>query len=204
VSHIPLFIHDPREKNLGGQRRSALTQTTDIMPTILDLFGAEIPSEVTGKSILPALQDDTAIRRACIFGQFGGAVNVTDGRHTYFRYPQNPQEQLYHYTLMPMHMRSFFEGIELKDAALAGPFDFTKGIPVLRLPVIADAKANMIFRYPLLEPNNALYDLGSDPGQRSPLHDNELEQEMLALLAAEMQLNAAPPEAFRRLGLEPR
>lgn len=51
-----------------------------------------------------------------------------------------------HYTLMPLHMRSFFEPIELRNATLFGPFDFTKGVQVLRLPVVAEAKANMASR----------------------------------------------------------
>ncbi len=87
VAHIPLFIHYPGGAAAQGQRRRALTQTTDLMPTVLDAFGIAVPPEVRGASLLPVLHRDQAAREACIYGQFGGSVNVTDGRHSYFRYP---------------------------------------------------------------------------------------------------------------------
>jgi arylsulfatase A-like enzyme len=203
VTHIPLFVHDPRQPSADGRRRSALAQTTDLMPTILDLFAAPIPAEVRGHSLLPALADDSPVRQACIYGQFGGAVNVTDGRYTYFRYPDGSDEQLYHYTLMPAHMRSFFEPIELANATLFGPFDFTKGCQVLKLPVVAEAKANMVSRYPLLDAETTLYDLTDDPGQTHPRRIVEIEQRMIGLMVDEMRAHDAPIEAYRRLGLAP-
>ena len=201
VTHIPLFVHDPRQVGLAGQRRSALTQTMDLMPTILDLFDAPVPPEVRGKSLAPVLAHDTPVRACCLYGQFGGSVNVTDGRYTYFRYPEGSDEQLFHYTLMPMHMRSFFEPLELKNATLFGPFDFTKGVPVLKLPIAADAKANMLARYPLLDPQTALYDLATDPGQMQAALLQDQEARLVGLLQAEMRAHDAPAEAFRRLDL---
>ena len=53
-------------------------------------------------------------------GVFGGALNSTDGRYTYFIYPENIEEpNLFEYTLMPMHSTSMFEVRELKNAELA-------------------------------------------------------------------------------------
>lgn len=201
VSHIPLFVHDPRAQQYAGQRREALTQTTDIMPTILDLFDADIPTEVQGHSLIPLLHKDIALRDACIYGQFGGAINVTDGRYTYFRYQTDSSVTLYNYTLMPMHMRTFFEPIELREATLREPFNFTMELPVLKVPVLVQAKANMLSRYPLLEADTVLYDLADDPEQKKALHDADTETRMAALMVAEMQAHDAPPEAFRRMGL---
>ncbi|AHF77269.1 Putative sulfatase [Sodalis praecaptivus] len=201
VTHIPLFVYDPRKPQAGGERRSSLTQTIDIMPSILDLFAAPVPQEVTGRSFIPLLDSDVPIRQSCIYGQFGGSVNVTDGQYTYFRYPEGSQEQLYHYTLMPMHMRTFFEPIELQNATLFGPLDFTKDIPVLKLPVLAEAKANMLSRYPLLEAQTVLYDLAADPGQKHAVVIKEQEKKMITLLREEMLAHDAPAEAFRRLNL---
>lgn len=210
VVHIPLFVHDPRRPHLAGARRAALTQTTDLMPTILDLFGAEIPSEVTGRTLIGTLDDDRPVRQACLYGQFGGAINVTDGRYTYFRYPEGEagREQLYHYTLMPTHMRTFFEPVEMRNATLFGPFDFTKGVQVLKLPAVAEAKANMTARYPPLDARTAMYDLTNDPGQESPLGGADAgltaeEDRMVGLMTTEMRSHDAPVEAYRRLGLTP-
>lgn len=200
VTHIPLFIHDPRCPTPGA-RRTSLSQTIDLMPTVLDLFGAKIPPEVRGKSLLPTLTDDTPVRTSCIYGQFGSAVNATDGRYTYFRYPEGSQQQLFHYTLMPVHMRTFFEPIELNRATLFGPFDFTKGCQLLKLPVVADAKANMTARYPLLDPYTALYDLSVDPGQQKSDRIAGVEKRMIECMIAEMRAHDAPPELYARLGI---
>ncbi|WP_348272229.1 sulfatase [Ensifer sp. Root278] len=43
IVHIPLFLHDPRRPGRAGTRRSALTQTIDLAPTFLDLFGRPLP-----------------------------------------------------------------------------------------------------------------------------------------------------------------
>ena len=53
------------------------------------------------------------------------------------------------------------------NVLLAGPFGFTKGMPVLKLPLVPDAAANMIHRYPLLDARTALYDLAADPLQQA-------------------------------------
>ena len=204
VAHIPLFIHHPDAAGAAGQRRHALTQTTDLMPTVLDAFGIAVPSEVRGASLVPVLHEDGRVRDACIYGQFGGSVNVTDGRYSYFRYPSpDNDEPLFHYTLMPMHMRSYFEPSELAGATLAPPMGFTKGVPVLRVPVVAQARANMVRRYPLLDPVTALYDLDSDPGQTTPIEDPAITERMAALMRREMARHEAPPEAYRRLDLAP-
>ncbi|HYF07328.1 MAG TPA: sulfatase, partial [Acetobacteraceae bacterium] len=107
VAHIPLFIHHPDFASAAGSRRRALTQTTDLMPTILEMFGAPVPPEVRGLSLLPLLARDATLREGVIYGQFGGAVNLTDGRFTYMRYPEGEGARvpLHHYTLMPVHMR---------------------------------------------------------------------------------------------------
>ena len=73
IVHIPLIVHDPRQP--AAVRVDKLTQSVDVAPTILDLFGAAPPAECQGRSLLR--EGD---REAVIFGYFGGAVNVTDGR----------------------------------------------------------------------------------------------------------------------------
>jgi len=55
ISHIPLIVHHPDCAAQAGTRRSALTQTMDLMPTFLDLFGLEVPSEVRARSVVPLL-----------------------------------------------------------------------------------------------------------------------------------------------------
>ena len=51
IAHIPLMIYHPDFKNKAGARINSLTQTIDIMPTFLDFFGLDIPSDVSGNSL---------------------------------------------------------------------------------------------------------------------------------------------------------
>jgi len=59
--HIPLIIRAPGEKMQPGRGRvvDAFTENIDIFPTILDLLGADIPSQCDGNSLLPFLLGDT-------------------------------------------------------------------------------------------------------------------------------------------------
>jgi hypothetical protein len=69
-------------------------------------------------------------KEALIFGYFGGAVNVTDGRHTYHRFPTDLEgQEIYQYTLMPTHITQPFTPEELRASTLAKPFSWTKDVP---------------------------------------------------------------------------
>jgi hypothetical protein len=144
-------------------------------------------------------------REAALFGYFGGAVNLVDGRYTYFRYPPDlASQEVYQYTVMPTHLKTFFTAEELAAAELARPFSFTKGAPLLKVPVID--RSPMYHNYgpgSLLQNQTVLFDLRADPGQERPLQDPAVEARMTSLMRDLMAANDAPPEAFARIGLEP-
>ena len=54
--HVPLMIRDPRRAGVHGSRVSAFTESTDIVPTVLDLIGADIPSGLDGEPLTPFLE----------------------------------------------------------------------------------------------------------------------------------------------------
>ena len=204
IARIPLIIHHPDFASQAGTRRSALTQATDIMPTLLQMSGLEVPADVTGHSVLPVLLDDTPVRTAAMYGYFGAAVNVTDGRYTYFHYPEEmTADGLYEYTLMPTRMTTRFSIRELVDATLHPPFEFTKGVPVLKLRPRASEKGQTV------EPQgmsfedtvSRLYDLKTDPGQQTPINDPEILQRLKKSLINLMRNADAPDEAFVRFDL---
>ena len=204
IANIPLLIYHPDFKGEGGTRRTALTQTIDIMPTLLDIFDVEVPAEVRGHSLMPLMSQDGAVREIGLYGMFGAATNATDGRYTYFRYPDDiAGQELYEYTLMPTYMRDFFQAEEFEGAALTEPFDFTKGLPTLRLPARLEAErpgsSDSIY-----DAETVLYDLESDPEQHNPIDPRTVPDVMERLLTgirSEMQAHDAPPEAFARLDL---
>lgn len=203
VAHIPLFIHHPDFRNQAGTRRAALTQTIDLMPTLLEMHGTPCPPEVTGVSLMPLMQGETTVRQAAIYGVFGSAVNVTDGRHTLFLYPpQMHRAGLYQYTLMPTHMKEFYSVEELAEAELAPPQRYTKGVPVLRVPSTPKSP-NYKLHGPAAQNDTStvMFDLASDPGQAHPITDQALQARLTGEIMRLMRQNDAPPEYFERLGL---
>jgi len=85
VAHIPLIVRLPDAKK--GWRCNAFVQPPDIMPTILDLVGAEDPGTMHGRSYLPVLKgemssirDFTVTSSAIIYGPVAGQrITVTNG-----------------------------------------------------------------------------------------------------------------------------
>ncbi len=203
IVHIPLFVHDPRRPDLAGQRRAPITQTIDLATTFLDFFGVASPPEAEGISLLRHQNGDDPTRKAALFGYFGGAVNVTDVHYTYHRYPADlMRQEIYQYTVMATHMRQRFLPEELAGMQVAGPLAFTKGARVMKLPVINRAPFHQHYGPGvMIEGETRLYDLSTDPGQETPMSDAEVERRMTAMMAALMQANHAPPEAFTRLDL---
>lgn len=196
IAHIPLMLHDPRDP--GARRIDRLTQSTDLAPTFLDLWDIAPPGEMQGQSLLRATP-----REAVIFGYFGGAINVTDGCVTYHRFPKDiAGQEINQYTLMPTHINTRFSTQELERATLAPPFDWTKNVPLLKVPVTE--RSPMYYNYGpgcLIENETRLYDLRTDPGQERPLADPAREGEMVAKMLGQMHANDAPREAYERLDL---
>ncbi len=56
--HIPLIIHDPRRAadRARGSQVDLFTESVDIVPTILDWLGRDIPAQCDGQSLLPFLE----------------------------------------------------------------------------------------------------------------------------------------------------
>lgn len=210
IANIPLFIHHPDHASKAGERRASLTQTIDLMPTMLDLHGVTPPPEVEGASLINLLANDTPIREAALYGVWGSAANITDGRYTYFRYPDDLETQeIFQYTLMPMHPMSLFAPEVLRTAELVEPFSFTKGVPVLKISGHAKATKNSGLGMPnrsmakgfFEDTDTVLFDTANDPNQMEPLDDPAVVERLTSLMLGLMRVNDAPPEVYRRFGL---
>jgi hypothetical protein len=187
------MVWDPRCADAGPGRRRSLVQTIDFAPTLMDLFGIDRTVDMEGQPLANAIATDAPVRRAGLFGSFGGHVNITDGRYVYMRAAQAPDNSpLFEYTLMPARMDAMM-GDELRHATLAEPFEFSKGMPLLRVPGVPQASTQRF--------GSMLFDLSNDPGQQHPICDDEVELEMIRLMVELMRANDAPVEQFERLGL---
>jgi len=203
VANIPLFVSHPAHRDQAGTRRASLTQTIDLVPTVLECFGQSANIGTTACSLLPSISGtQQESRDYIIYGYFGGAVNITDGRYTYMRYPENMSgADLNEYTLMPAHMLAPFSLDELKNATLCDDLKFATGYPVLKVPVHEDSHwFNSHGPGGMADCDSVLFDLAVDPGQLSPMNDEILEKRFAAEIEAQMKLNNAPAEAFARLG----
>jgi arylsulfatase A-like enzyme len=205
LARIPLIIYHPDFADRGGERRDALTQTIDLMPTILEMFGKPVPPEVRGRSLLPVLRDNQKIRDTALYGYFGAACNITDGQHTYFRYPQSMSaENLYEYTLMPTRLHQRFPIAQLIGATLQPPFDFTKGVSTLRVRPQMNANKDVaaMATRSYLDTITALYDTANDPGQTKKLEAPGIEARLLRQMKTAFGEIDAPAEMYARYGLE--
>lgn len=180
-----------------------MRQTPDLMPTILKLFGQDVPAEVQGMSVLELVEREEK-DRSVIFGMFGGAIGATDGRYTCFLYPPDlDDETLREYTLMPTHLHHFFALNELKTAELHEPLPFTKGVPVLSIRALNDARRPPGGdRTHFKSFRTALYDNDVDPYQLNPLHAPEVEERLKGAISTILEQHSATAEFFRWMGLE--
>lgn len=202
ISHIPLMMWHPDHAAQSGQRRKNLTQTPDLMPTILDIHACPIPPAVTGASLKPSLAEDVAIHDSVTLGMFAGPVCVTDGRYSYFRYPEDvSNENLSLYTLMPTHMTSHFDISELKTAEMAGPFDFTKGAPVMKIKLDPGNTQVGNDGQALENCNSVLFDLDVDPKQEQPIVDASITNRLATRIGEHFYRHDAPPELYGHFGL---
>ena len=78
--HIPLIIRDPDQAAHSGTTIYQPTESIDIMPTILDLLGSDIPHTVDGRSLAPFLRGQIPERwRHCTYSEldFGHPISPT-------------------------------------------------------------------------------------------------------------------------------
>ena len=195
LAHTPFFIWDPRSGK-RGERRSALVQPAlDLGPTLLEAFGLEPPPDMMGQALRQTISDDTPVREAGLFGIFGGHVNVTDGRYVYMRAPKADNQPLKAYTLQVNRLRHVDKKPKL---TLVEPLSFSKNMRVFAYETQGTPGAT---RARAAEWGTLLYDLDSDPGQKTPITDPDIEQQMIAHLIREMKACEAPAEQYERLGL---
>ena len=83
VAHIPLFFHHPEFQQPGGQRCDALTQTIDYARRCSNCMGRRRRRSHRLSLHARCWRARRPCARRCIYGVFGSAVNITDGRYTY-------------------------------------------------------------------------------------------------------------------------
>ena len=99
---IPMLLSAGKNVPLdvkAGTVCHSVTELRDIMPTLIDIAGGEVPSDVDGESLLPLAEDPDEIRRSWLhgehsYGEFSNHWIVTE-RDKYIWFPQTGQEQYF-------------------------------------------------------------------------------------------------------------
>jgi uncharacterized sulfatase len=94
ITRIPFIVRCPGEATPRGAASQSLVSQVDVLPTMLDLAGIDVPPSMHGVSLVPALRDPAAaVREMVLIGWHRFAINhddwgefhpircVTDGRH---------------------------------------------------------------------------------------------------------------------------
>lgn len=198
LAHTPLFIWDPVGKR-NGSRVSALTQAVDIYATMLEALDAPVP-KTDSRSLLPVLRGETnEHRKWALYGYWGRAANITDGRYTFLRTPLASEDWkkplLYNYSTSFINAENAFLPPPMHADAESGPFIPYAGGPVWRYPLSRPR--------PGADPTDLLFDVIDDPFQERDLHesDPEVTERMIAALRRELSARQAPEEQYQRLRL---
>jgi len=99
-ARVPLILAGPRDAGLTrGRACDAVVELRDVMPTLLDCAGLEIPQTVEGESLLPLATGRSDSVREYVHGEhvaFGQSIHyLTDGREKYVWLSGSGHEQLF-------------------------------------------------------------------------------------------------------------
>jgi arylsulfatase A-like enzyme len=192
--HIPLIMCTP-ETAFKNKKITALTQTVDIMPTIMELHKAQVFETVHGKSLLHLLnKDDEKHHDTVLYGYFGKDINIFDGQYSYCRQPVE-DSVVYHHTAMPREYHDFCDRDLLKTADFGQFLKHTYGISHFRLK-------KKSYRHHNAPDYNIIYDIKDDPNQRKPIMDEQLEKKLSQKMIDIMKSYDAPENEFKRIGLD--
>ena len=160
--HVPFIIKGPMTPK--NRTSEALISHIDIMPTILDYLGLDIPESVQGHSLKPLLSGKTAAIRQFVFGEHHA--------HGW------PREQHYPSRVV-FDGRFYYIQNLLPDKGYTLPLDLRQEEVWGNRSYQATLQAEGTIQYRLLKqlesgrPFEELYDLENDPWQLVNLADSE-------------------------------
>jgi arylsulfatase A-like enzyme len=116
-AHIPLIVRLPRSmRDSVAARVDQPVCLQDIMPTLLEAAGVDIPDSVDGKSLLPLIHGEAAAWREYVHGEHSTCYSeeqemqyLTDGKHKYIWFPRLGTEQLFDLTADPGECRDLVQ-----------------------------------------------------------------------------------------------
>jgi arylsulfatase A-like enzyme len=195
LARTPLWISHP--ETASGRRVAELTTAVDVYATVAEALGLPEAGAPHSRSLLPLVRGEVDRHRdVVLYGWYGGAVNATDGRFTYFRPPRSDLPIWCYSTrfLGTDPPVSWFRRPPVRPDADVGRF-----LPYVDAPV---------WRYPggiWIRPERPmLFDVDADPDQLNDLagRGDPNEERLRSLLIEELHALRAPEEHLERLELQ--
>lgn len=119
--HIPLIVYDPGN-NLGENKArnfDQIIELRDIMPSLLDFCGIEIPNTVEGKSVKKLIDGENLDLRDYLHGEhvYANLSNhyIMDKYYKYIWYSQSGVEQFFDLMNDPTETRNLIDDKNLQD-----------------------------------------------------------------------------------------
>ena len=109
---IPLLARAPEWMQCSsGHQAAEVVGLQDVMPTLLDAAGVDIPDSVDGRSLLPLMRGEQITWRKYLHGEHTGSYKadhgnqwLSDGHKKYVWHTQTGQEQFFDLANDPMEM----------------------------------------------------------------------------------------------------
>lgn len=158
-TRVPMIIHGA-DRIVQGQRRSELISSIDLIPTVLELAGVDVPAVLPGKSLLPILAGEAVEGRRYLFTEY----------HTHSPHNLNPQRTVRddRYKLIHNLLHSRFNpGYAFTFDRIYDDRDAIEGL-------IAQGPIRVRNAYAIMKepPEFELYDLQNDPLEFNNLAEN--------------------------------
>lgn len=125
AARVPLLIRTPKRYGLEqGLVVDKPVCLEDIMPTLLDLVGADIPDTVEGRSLLPLMRREDVAWRPYVHIEHGegGSLeasrvhhSLTDGKEKYIWFAKSGAEQFFDLTTDPRECRNLAQDPAAKE-----------------------------------------------------------------------------------------
>lgn len=121
---VPLIVRLPGVIPAGG-RRTELVESIDLLPTLLEAAGLDVPGNLQGRSLLPLVRDETTGWRKVAFSEIGvpgrgiRAITVRGENDKYVLYRQDGQtiyEQYFDLAVDPWEMTNRTGDAKYADA----------------------------------------------------------------------------------------
>ena len=199
IGHIPLMVAWP---GIEPRDVQALTTSTDLFATLVDLFDLKVEHRTHGSSLIPVIEGSaSSVREYVLAGVWGREVHLIDEHMKYARAPEAANAPLSVWSNRWSTMPAGPARLRMPRPDARARLDHMPGtkVPVIRQPFAA---GDMVPYWAATRfTGNHLFDLRNDPAEDEDRAGEHEERELADKLRQALQQVEAPEDQFLRLGM---